>query len=503
MRRRGLLLLIDVVLICLATLLALGLRDNFETAPQRLLAYLPYVGFTAVVAVLVILSFGINRTIWRFSSLPDYLRLVGCVLVIVLGALAVGFLTNRLDGVARTLPMIQALLMIFALVGVRVAMRLRHVQRPVLPFQPPAATNQETVLLVGLNALTDLFLRAVAEGGTEQIRIAGIVNRGMQHSGRVVRQHPVLGPPEDLAAIIRDLEVHGVTVDRIVITSPFVELSDAARAALLEVERSSTIQLDFLAPRILGDATARWGSPDADAANRGTPIKPAFVLKPDQDIKKRYRVAKRFFDVLGAGLLLAVLLPILLVVAVLVVCSVGFPIVFWQQRPGLDGRPFRLFKFRTMRSAHDDSGALIADEDRVSRIGWALRRLRFDELPQLYNVLIGHMSFVGPRPLLPRDQSAAFAARLSARPGLTGWAQVNGGRDVGALDKAALDVWYLNNASLRLDALILLHTVRMVVTGDRTDWVLVRETWEDLRREGLYTGGESHAARAAAIAAPT
>src|SRR5262249_10330707 len=134
-------------------------------------------------------------------------------------------------------------------------------------------------------------------------------------------------------------------------------------------------------------------------------------------------------------------------------------------RPGRYGRPFKLFKFRTMGAAHDSNGDRIPDELRLSRIGRFLRRSWLDELPQLYNILVGGMSFVGPRALLPIDQPRGQTARLLVRPGLTGWAQINGSRDTSSEDKAACDVWYIMNASLWLDIKILLCTLGIVGSG--------------------------------------
>ena len=114
-----------------------------------------------------------------------------------------------------------------------------------------------------------------------------------------------------------------------------------------------------------------------------------------------------------------------------------------------------------------------------------MRRTRLDELPQLFNILRGDMSFVGPRPLLPRDQSDTDRARLLVRPGLTGWAQVVGGRGISADDKAALDVWYVQNASLLLDVSILLRTVPIVLFGERISPVLIERAWHDLANTGV------------------
>ena len=174
------------------------------------------------------------------------------------------------------------------------------------------------------------------------------------------------------------------------------------------------------------------------------------------------------------------LAPIAVLVAFIVALDVGFPVIFWQQRPGLYGRPFKLYKFRTMRAPHDKHSRRIPDDQRSSAVGRILRRTRLDELPQLYNVLVGDMSLVGPRPLLPRDQSPDYAARLSVRPGITGWAQVNGGRIISPSDKWILDIWYAQNASFVLDLKIVLRTVKMILFGDRINIEAVDQARSDL-----------------------
>jgi lipopolysaccharide/colanic/teichoic acid biosynthesis glycosyltransferase len=179
-----------------------------------------------------------------------------------------------------------------------------------------------------------------------------------------------------------------------------------------------------------------------------------------------------------------------LLVAALVAIDLGFGISFSQQRPGLFGRPFKLHKFCTMAGAHDAKGRRLSDEERMSGIGRFLRRTRLDELLQLHNILVGHMSFVGPRPLLPVDQPAAYAARLLVRPGLTGWAQVKGGRTISAADKAALDVWYVRNASLKLDLKIMAHTAPIVLFGERVSREAIRSAWRELREAGICASGE-------------
>jgi lipopolysaccharide/colanic/teichoic acid biosynthesis glycosyltransferase len=154
------------------------------------------------------------------------------------------------------------------------------------------------------------------------------------------------------------------------------------------------------------------------------------------------------------------------VVAVLVLIDVGVPIVFWQQRIGYRGRPLRVYKFRTMRSPFDRSGQPIPEANRLSLLGRLLRWNHLDEIPQLFNILLGSMSLVGPRPLLPVDQPKDIRLRHQVRPGLTGLAQINGGTSLSADEKSALDEWYIERASLFLDTKIILRTIWVMIRGN-------------------------------------
>jgi lipopolysaccharide/colanic/teichoic acid biosynthesis glycosyltransferase len=176
--------------------------------------------------------------------------------------------------------------------------------------------------------------------------------------------------------------------------------------------------------------------------------------------------AKRAIDVLGATLGLAVLGPALLLIALAVRRSLGAPVLFRQVRAGLHGRPFELLKFRTMTDARDAGGALRPDGERLTRLGHWLRACSLDELPELINVLCGDMSLVGPRPLLLDylgHYSAEQARRHEVRPGITGWAAVHGRNATSWERRLALDVWYVDHWSLRLDLKILLMTVIKVL----------------------------------------
>jgi lipopolysaccharide/colanic/teichoic acid biosynthesis glycosyltransferase len=177
------------------------------------------------------------------------------------------------------------------------------------------------------------------------------------------------------------------------------------------------------------------------------------------------RTLKIIGDRVMAALLLILFSPILLTVAIILLIRMGSPIVFTQARPGKNGKIFTVYKFRTMTSDCDADGNLLSDEERLIPLGQFLRKASLDELPQLFNVLLGDMSFVGPRPLLVRyleRYSPEQARRHNVLPGITGWAQVNGRNALTWDEKFRLDIWYVDNWSLGLDVKILLLTVKKV-----------------------------------------
>ncbi|MBL0598182.1 sugar transferase [Aeromonas jandaei] len=174
---------------------------------------------------------------------------------------------------------------------------------------------------------------------------------------------------------------------------------------------------------------------------------------------------KRLFDILFSFCGLVLLFPLICVLALQVRRKIGSPVLFRQTRPGLNGRPFEMVKFRTMKDVVDGNGNPLPDSERIIPFGDKLRRSSCDELPELWNVLKGDMSLVGPRPLLMQYlplYSSEQARRHEVRPGVTGWAQINGRNSLSWEDKFKLDVWYVDNNSFWLDIKILLLTVKKV-----------------------------------------
>ena len=193
------------------------------------------------------------------------------------------------------------------------------------------------------------------------------------------------------------------------------------------------------------------------------------MSRPQPPGGRSYQAIKRLIDFVLSAIALVLLSPVICVLALLIFLVIGRPVMFRQTRPGSHGRVFELVKFRTMKDARDHQGALLPDEQRMTAFGSWLRRTSLDELPGLINVLRGEMSLVGPRPLLVDYlplYTAQQARRHDVRPGITGWAQVNGRNAIDWDDKLAMDVWYVDNCSFGLDLKIIWRTMSKVIRAD-------------------------------------
>lgn len=196
-------------------------------------------------------------------------------------------------------------------------------------------------------------------------------------------------------------------------------------------------------------------------------------------IDSSYQLKKRVLDISLAIGALILLSPLFAAIAVVVRVKLGHPVFFRQQRPGLQGEPFRIYKFRTMTNVYDSQGKLLNDSHRLTALGRFLRGTSMDELPELLNVIKGEMSIVGPRPLLMQyldRYTAEQMRRHEVMPGITGWAQVNGRNAITWEDKFRFDIWYVDNQSLRLDFKIIALTM-----------------WKILKREGINQPGQATA----------
>jgi len=346
------------------------------------------------------------------------------------------------------------------------------------------------LLFIGVNRLTLLLLEGVADLWNGNVRVAGIVALDAASSGRKLNGFDVFGS-DNLGSTLQTLSVHGLDVDRILITVSRDLLPKQVCEALRKVTETTNVHVEYLS-NALGLMTSPNISRDSSLAL--CPALQELTLDPDQ-IKRvtnaRYWAVKRTLDVVASAPLLVLIAPAWLLLVVVVRSSLGSPVYFWQVRPGRYGRSFKLVKFRTLTNAYDVNGRPIDMADRLGRVGRFLRKTRLDELPQMWNVFIGEMSFIGPRPLLPADQTAGASRRHLVRPGLTGYAQVMGGRDISPADKMALDIWYVMNASLALDLKIIARTVPMIMFGECVNHEAIRKAWSDLRSGSPVSRGRA------------
>jgi lipopolysaccharide/colanic/teichoic acid biosynthesis glycosyltransferase len=277
--------------------------------------------------------------------------------------------------------------------------------------------------------------------------------------GRAIVGVPVVATLQNLEPVIKEFAVHGVRTNRVIIGGDEGLLSKEELARIRQVCEQREIGLDFV-PRLIG--LSELQAPPRNNVE----LKVVERWSPVVSLASYFRF-KRFVDFVVAIAAIIVLSPLFLTACLLVMLDVGSPVLFWQQRTGQGGISFPLYKFRTLRPPFDWHGEPVPEDQRLSWIGHFLRKTRLDELPQLFNVLVGDMSLIGPRPLLPHDQPMNPATRLSVRPGITGWAQVNGGNLVTVDEKGALDEWYIRNASLWLDLRIAGLTLLFLFTGER------------------------------------
>ena len=243
---------IDLTCVALSPFLALLIRDNFDTSILRIQALAPYAVLCLLVGAIVFIVARLPRSLWRYTSLLDILHLIGAATVVLLVTLAASFYFNRMENIARSLPVIQWFLLISSMAGVRIAVRLLGERTDLRRMQSEeASTGPEHVLLVGVSDVTELYLRSVNEFAQGYLTVVGILCSGPKMRGRFMRMHKVLGRPENVQKILSELDLHGVAVERIIVMQPFEQLSKDAREALLAVERSSSIEVDWLV-EILG-----------------------------------------------------------------------------------------------------------------------------------------------------------------------------------------------------------------------------------------------------------
>jgi lipopolysaccharide/colanic/teichoic acid biosynthesis glycosyltransferase len=440
----------DIFVVTAALPVALLLREQRWPDAERLatlVAAMPLLVAAAVVAAVVVAP---HRALWRRLGGREIVTLAQFTALALMIFYLGQFLVDRLDALPRSAPVLQFMTAMCGLIATRLAYETtRRASAPQAGDGPDAAP----VLLVGAGDGAALMVELLRQhpGHGEPV---GILCDDVQPA-RCLAGVPILGGLDRIDAVLARLRVQGMAPARLVVTRPHHELGRAAVHDL--VARASTAGLRV---EQLPDLLRLMGAPDgtpADAAERRPAAAPADARK-------------RVLDVAVAAAALVVLSPVLGLAGLAVALGVQRPVLFVQVRPGRHRRPYKLVKFRTMRDPTDAAGRTLSDAERTPWVGRLLRRLRLDELPQFWNVVRGDMALIGPRPLLASDLDAmgdGGRARSAVRPGVTGWAQVNGGHQLTGEEKLALDLWYAAHADLALDLRILWLTVVMMVRGER------------------------------------
>jgi len=448
--------LFDTIWALGAPVIALALREAQIVSIDGSVYCLISLAFTLIAYS----AFRLHDGVSKFFSVKDAWNVVRAVACAELMTCVVLFTFTRLDNIPRSIPLIHALLLCAGLIAIRAFARGQETDRGA-DF---AHTHDglEHVIMIGSTKLTFLFVKFLAAYCPGERRVIALLDGGKGMAGRTVSGIRIVGPPDHLQPIIDEFAEHGVRTDRVVIGGNEDLLPEETLGEVQRVCTQRGIPLDFV-PKLVGlTALERRPAPKPETTIKETTsgVAPSTVQSP-------YFRWKHAVDFVAAATILALYAPFLILAGGLALVDVGWPIVFWQQRLGARGRPFVIYKLRTLRPPFDQLGRPIAENERESWVGALLRRTRLDELPQLFNVLVGDMSLIGPRPLLPRDQPANPSVRLLIRPGITGWAQVNGGTLLTASEKDALDEWYLRNASWWLDFRIVLMTMRLMIWGQR------------------------------------
>jgi lipopolysaccharide/colanic/teichoic acid biosynthesis glycosyltransferase len=451
---------IDAALAAAAPLVALYVRNGEFAAIGGWTVTVSYCLLSAVFSLIALQVFRIADIIPRYMSVNDLLGVAKVVLSGQLMTTIVLFTVTRLDGIPRSVPTIQAVILGAGLIAYRGVLYLSETRRGD-SIRPHQAVS-ENVILIGLNELSALVIKFLKTQVPERRRVIALLDEQTRWIGRSVNGVQVFGPPDELEAVVEEFVTHGVRTDRVVVASEAAGLSQAVLTAIQDVCARRDLDLVFM-PHIIPFGSNEYA---ALPVHKNSDRPPSSPCLPDISISPYFRV-KRIIDTFSAAILTIFVLPLLLIAGVIAVLDVGSPVLFWQQRVGRDGRELQIYKLRTLRPLFDREGQRIPEDQRLSWIGRLLRDMRIDELPQLLNVLVGDMSLVGPRPLLPQDQPPNSAGRLLVRPGLTGWAQVNGGGKLSATEKDPLDLWYIGNASLLLDLRILGMTLFSFLRGDR------------------------------------
>jgi lipopolysaccharide/colanic/teichoic acid biosynthesis glycosyltransferase len=420
-----------------------------------------YCGVAFLASILTFQLFKISKPMSRYFSAGDAIEVVKACLISVSIAGAFLFTFTRMEETPRSVPLLHFFILAGGLIAGRSIARIRRSVRDAR--QPEVMSGPvENIIIIGMSRLAWFYTKLVEDFCADDSQVVALLDERPKFQHRSVNGHLIAGSPLHIFKIFDEYALHGVEINKIAIAIPVAEISGDAWIEINRLAKERSIELDILPERLFLSTPARRSPPQAQVRQELTEYTGRPIWK-----------LKRLLDVLLSAFVMIAIAPVAATVAILVLLDVGHPVVFWQQRVGRLGRSLHVYKFRTMKAPFDKAGALVPEDRRLSRIGRLLRATRLDEIPQLWNIFTGGMSIVGPRPLLPVDQPKGFSVRLSVSPGLTGLAQICGGKSITVEEKDALDELYVKHNSLLLELKIMLLTAWVMVGGDRRNEQLI------------------------------
>lgn len=461
----------DIGVILLTGALAYLLRFIQAPPEAQVPAATIYLIASGLVGCLLWWLFGFSRRSLRHATQADA-QLLGLIAICTpIAGLIASFLFDRGEALPRSIIILHFLLLVGGLVGARAFAKS-------VILGPPRASNADeeagpvqNVILIGDGPGISAYIKALMAVGISRTKVAAAYVFDQYLDGTTIRGQRVSLVKPALWAEIATL-TGDKGPDCIVIAANPATLSKELR--------------DFLAVTDLRVSFFGWSRDQSMLEGVGAPD--VNDRRKLSSIARTYLPWKRLADIMFASVGLILAAVPLAIAAFLVRIFLGAPVTFWQWRPGRYGQSIKVLKLRSMRHAIDGQGRRLSDAERVGWFGTALRRSRLDELPQLFSILIGDMSLVGPRPLIHQQQKPD-SIRLLVRPGLTGWAQVNGGQLLSEGDKETLDCWYVENLTLMLDVKIIIMTFWVVLFGDKVPEGMAAKA-DPLAGDELY--GKAH-----------
>lgn len=454
--RRFAIIVHDLIVVASAFPVSMLLRENFSLAPHHVLPTAYGTMMLLVIAFVVFRMAGLHQNMWRYSSPRDLLAVAKAISLVTAVFVPGMFLLDRLDGISRSVLVIFWFVAFAGLASSRIIYGC-IVNPSVSGIRRPKNRTLIRVLIIGNAQSSAAIIQELNARLTDVVQVVGVIGRS-DDSGRVVHGVRILGGIESFSQILASLDVSGFYPHQIV---------------LGDVDSQTHARLEANLTNETGVGAIITTASNLSELERLSYCEPADhrLFAQVKDLAGYHRL-KRLIDIAIASASLTLLLPMLALITTLTSLFHGSPVIFSQVRAGQYMREFKLIKFRTMRDPFDRLGRILDDEKRITWLGAFLRNTRLDELPQLWNVLCGDMSVIGPRPLLRRDmptQNNVLQERYLVKPGITGWAQVNGGQKLSRNQKMALDLFYIRNASFALDVQILSLTIRMMLRGERID----------------------------------